>query len=495
VRELGVATAVLGVLALVVFGTYVRDGGFLMDDWINAAIAQFGGSPLDTIDQYRNPAYPSANHVGLPVAFALQFGVLGDRYGAHLAFLLLTSVLVVVVFYALLRDLKVPALHAGAMAALVLVWPFADSTRFWPTLAFNNVAVALWFGGILAALHGLRHERPRWHVLALALYAISILLYELTAAGVALSAALYLFVAPPRKVLPRWIADLLVTAASLVAFLELTPRRPSRGLDYMVEHLGDLLDQLPDLLAGVLWPFGGLPGGVAVAILIGVAALGVARGETRGLLMLGVGLFVPAEEYYLPLYPNQGNRVNIVAAFAFVVLLYGAALILAAEHRAVALAAIIAAAVIGVGYVIETRKDADDWSHAFALEQRTLSRLKQTVPKPPPNVTVYVYGQAGRVAEGIPVFDWRFDLTGAAKLMWDDPSINAYPILDGTDIVCDVDRLFPLGNGLDTAHGTAYETAIFADVRSGRYVGIDSPEECDRERQRFTPAPLLVPRR
>ena len=71
--------------------------------------------------------------------------------------------------------------------------------------------------------------------------------------------------------------------------------------------------------------------------------------------------------------------------------------------------------------------------------------------------------------------------------------MNGYPILTGTDLVCEADGMHPAGtNGLDINHGSRYGAALLVDVSAGRRVGIDSRSECERERARFEPAPLYV---
>lgn len=80
--------------------------------------------------------------------------------------------------YALLR---MPALHAFAVVALVLVFPFSDTTRLWAMAGYNQIAVVLWLLGVLVALRGLgatgRRGAPL-HAGAAALYVLGILVWS-----------------------------------------------------------------------------------------------------------------------------------------------------------------------------------------------------------------------------------------------------------------------------------------------------------------------------
>ncbi len=104
-RELLVVVAVLTALAALVYGTHVRDGGFLMDDWSNAAKTRFLAACCGTGSTGQGAGYlvqvqnlladgPAAYHIGLPVLIPFSFFAFRPAIAPHLALAVALGVLV-----------------------------------------------------------------------------------------------------------------------------------------------------------------------------------------------------------------------------------------------------------------------------------------------------------------------------------------------------------------------------------------------------------------
>src|SRR4051794_41961700 len=82
----------------------------------------------------------------------VEHWALGADKHLHLAMALLFGVLTAWALYLLLRTCGGRVLEAAVPAALLLVFPWTDSTRLWATASFDTLAVALYFvGAVLAA--------------------------------------------------------------------------------------------------------------------------------------------------------------------------------------------------------------------------------------------------------------------------------------------------------------------------------------------------------
>lgn len=330
----------LTVLCALAYGVFVADGGFYWDDWQLAARARYPPlvdpnfwGPVDlSLLKYR----PVIGLV-LPGLHLL----IGPTPWAHILVGLAINVAVSLCFFLLLRRLGLPAPPAALAAALVLLFPWADAQRFWPTAAVNALGVIFALLGAMAALAGLRApERPRrvgLTVLALVLLALATLSYELVAVPALLMVVVYAGEVGVRRGLRRWVPDLVVVAASL-ALVASNQTRRTQSLDEQLTHAKDILDAAVTLFARVVEPFGSPPrglvlGGVALLVTIALAVAArrppgdPARAALRGWVVVlaaclvaalaSYALLVPADEHYSPLAPGVNNRINLVAALPF----------------------------------------------------------------------------------------------------------------------------------------------------------------------------------
>ena len=262
-REIAIVTAGLAVLCAVAYGPHVFDGGFYWDDWQLAARARF--PPLHSPD-YAGPidlvllGYRPVLALLLPATHA----VLGPHPAAHILFGLALNVATMACFFAFLRELDVPALPAGLMACLALIFPWSDSMRLWSTAAINTVGVILYLLGTIAALHGVRAGDPRRRrnlaILGVVLIVLGVLTYEVAAAAALLSVFLYAREIPWRAAVRRWAIDVVAVVAA-AAWVAIHTPRTMEPLGRMIDHGVDIVGESARLESLAAAPFGSPPRG------------------------------------------------------------------------------------------------------------------------------------------------------------------------------------------------------------------------------------------
>lgn len=467
--------------AAAVFGPQVANGGFYWDDWQNAANTHFSREPglfgaLESATERPVFGYRPV----LTTLLVLEHEAFGRHVWLHLAMAVLFGVLLAWALYLLLRTLGFGRIDAGVPAALLLAFPWVDSTRFWATASYDALAVALYLLGLGLAVRGLRTRRAWAAVASLVLYLAAAWTYEIVAVGVLASVFVYLLVAPRRAALQRFGADLLLVAVALALVVSGTTRDP-QSLGDQLDHARVIAGQAFTLFARAVLPLGAVPGWVGALLLAGVLLVAWRRRDRWAALALcgllyvaaGYALFVPALPHYQPLEPGTTNRMNVLAAVGFVVLAYALARMVAGRRTwlAVALGALVA-----VGYVVKLGGDEGDWQRSAELQQEVLRSLP---PAPAPGSTLYTFGAPTFAGPNVPVFSLPFDLKAAARLRYHDSSIAAYPLAERDGIVCGRLGLYPTGGSYGPVHGEQYGHAVLVDVRSGRAIPIGSRAECE----------------
>jgi hypothetical protein len=482
-KELALALAGFLVLGAALFGPQVARGGFYWDDWQNSAnvhVTDADSSLFASLD--RGTLRPVFGYRPvLTILLVVEHWALGEDPAPHLAMAALFGVLTAWALYLLLRTCGLAPLESCVPAALLLVFPWTDSTRLWATASFDTLAVALYLLGAGLAVSGMRRRWPT--IASLALYLVACWTYEVVSVAVLFSVALYLCVAPRRDALRRFALDACVVAVALLVVVTGTSRTP-QSLSSQVHHAGTLASQAFSLLSRALVPVGsGLPGVVGLIVLVAVCAYGFARGERRWLAVTGLGalcvvagytLFVPAAPYYEPLAPGTTNRMNVLAAVGYAVLVYGLVRILV-RRPAIAVAV---CALIGAGYVVKVANDEGGWQRSARLQAQVLD----AVPRTTPGMTYYTFKAATFAAPGVPVFSLPFDLKAAVRLRDHTHLAAAYPILGGTVVQCAPDLVYPTGGTYGRVHGAHYRHAVFVDVRRRQAITIRTRGQCLRER-------------
>lgn len=515
-RELGIAWALLVLVGIAAFAANIRDSGFSTDDWSNAVISlQTPGGVGGVLSEYADitPYRPL-----LILYVPLTYWVFGTHMGFHLAWSVALGIFVSGMLYGLLRECRLPRLHAFLVAALLLVFPWADSTRMWPTASMASLAIGLGVAGIWVALIGLRRGSRRLHVAAVALYLASILTYEITAAMIAAAGLLYIARHGWRAARLRWAADLAVVIAAAAWNSSTTPRPQAFQVAALWSHFKLIVREGGGLVARSAVP-GGLPSTtlvllvlLAVFVVAGALAWG-RRGSAlawnlRPWLLLGLGgaavivvgwaIFVPTDPYYTPTVYGFTNRVNALAAVGLAMFLYAAAGVIGTlvgrlRPRTPVLAVAVTVAitvVLGGSYVKVLDRHSDLWVGAFRGEMGALGQIASQYPRLPSNSTLLTFGYPGYQAPGVPIFDVKWDLNSALKLQYDDPTVSGYPVVAPAKVRCSEKGVEAAGGAIAGLPLIPYGRAILFDVPTGRHVVPSNAARCKSMLPGFVPGPL-----
>jgi GNAT superfamily N-acetyltransferase len=514
--ELLAVLGLLAALAAATLGSRIAHGGFSNDDWSYLTLAQHPG-PSGVVDAFHYLWFRPLMLLYWPATF----GLLGSHAGAHLVLLAATCVAESLLLYAIVRALGAERLFAGAIAALTLILPLADSTRVWVCMDANVGSVALWLGGILVALAAFRrHGRGAalLHATAGLLYLSSIALYEITGAAV-LATGLLFVVREGRRALVVWALQALAAVLFLALITSHTFYEPLHG-HALLRHAGTVAHEAPRALADAIWApgdpsrLGALLACLAVLLVLGTGAVRLWRGSlaeptaqvVRRWLGFAAGAIVAAgagwamivpSAYLSPMLPGQANRGNIVAGPALVVLLTAVAVVagaLVADRRpggragppgrpgamgrAAALTA-LALVAVGAGYATQLHRDVRAWNRASAEQRRIVGVIAAQLGSVPAGSTILSAAAPVETAPGVPVFAAPWDLAGALTLRWHDASLRAYPIVGDWRIACGRSGLV-LHNANDVfgPQEGPYGSTYVVDVARGRSLRIDGRKAC-----------------
>jgi hypothetical protein len=505
------------VLGAIVYGDHVLDGGFVLDDWTNFAMVDFHpGGILADYAAFLSVSY-SRPLAGLPTA------VLGNVFGQHMGlWLAWTAGLGVPVslgVFWILRLLGFRTVDAFAVGALVYVFNGSSTLRLWMSGGGEQIAIAWTLLGFVLALYALRAHGRRALVLhgaSLMLYLAALLFVEMTLSVMLASVLLYLLVAPWRAAVARWAVDVAVLAP--VALLVTTSQgaRSPQDLGGMIEHARLIADQSWTLFMTVVIPFTVDWWQVVIPLVaIVVASIVVARRAPAGspqrtillrwLASAGAGLvfvaisyaiYAPADNWYVPLQPGVGNRINGVAAIGWMLLGYAVLRLLAelvVRRRLVAVAAPVLSLMFAGVYVERTLQDARAYQDGFATGRETLLALRDAIPDPPDDAMVYAFGQPLETAPGIPVFHSTWDLTSAAQVMWHDQSVRALPAFPSLQLQCRAGDVVPViwdNPVVGEPFRSRYGRTFFVDTQTGTGLAITSRRICQDAAKTWARSPL-----
>jgi hypothetical protein len=460
--EAAVALAALLVLAAVVLGPRIAHGGLFSDDWNNYMIYTWE-QPGGLFDAVSRSAELNSYRPFLVLYVPATVRVFGDNSHLFLAWAALLACLMSTSFFLLLRTLGMERLHAGVLAALLLVFPISASTRLWATASHPALAVATCFLGLAIAIRGLRLTGWRavaTHALAVGLYLVSLWNHELIAPAVLASVLLYRLFVPWPPALRRYVFDFaaVVLTLGLITSKGTNPAQ-AQTLAEIVKHGFDVSYQAALAVAASTLPF--LPATLAVAIfpvLILALALLVVRlpaGDPArepalrwsliaagGLIAMAVAysIFIPGPNvaFNEPLALGFGQRTSLLAGAGIVVFVYAAlqlSTVFLARGRSWwprhgTFAAIAAIVLIGGGYTYRLEQNAQAWDRAEAIQKDVLAAIKARLPQPlPSGSTVFAGGYPTYSAPDVPAFALYDDLNGAIKAAYDDGTISAFPIV------------------------------------------------------------------
>jgi hypothetical protein len=524
--------AVLLVLTVVgagVYGSNAIHGGFLSDAWSTRATYVFAPNSgfFGGVSRFLEESNISVRPLLAVLLSGYNF-VFGGHMGFWLAWLVATNVAMCGLLYLLLRRLSLGLIDSAVIAVLVLVFPAASALRLWAAMVASPVTISLALIGFLLALTAFECENRRkslfLHGLSLLFFVASLLLYELALPVMMLSVLIYRFKAPWRPAIYRWLVDAVVLGT-----IALTVTRSSesgfQNNGSMFDHAREIYSQLHTLLATVVLPFGSarwyillllalipLAGAVVYRLLPHDAELRRDLGRWLTVMAAGVvivlasyAIFIPALEYYVPLRVGDGSRINAVPSIGWVLLFYGGARLVGVlvfqevpnRRRLAQGLAILACALVAIGWIRSLRAESDSYIGAFREDLRVLATVQTEIPQPAPESTIWTFGQPVLYALEIPVFANTWDMTTAIQLQYDDPSLTSYVALPETTFDCRAHELVPGGayaeGTLNSALASAYGRTYFINTVTGEAVQIDSRADCLQAAETFEPSPLLPP--
>ncbi len=503
---------ILAILAIFICAPRILHGSDIMDDWALRAEAHFigfGGLLKQLLLQ-------DARRPFAALYFATLFSALGSNIKLLLVVSSMSRFLLSASLYALLRELRFGWLDSVAIAGLTLLFPSSDSTWMWPSASSFSVAVACLLLGCLINVRAVRNSGRHAGCLrasGIALISAGILTNELVVPLALASGALYFMLTAPRRALHSWSIDLLVLAIVIITFtFHLIPvihgsdNHEISNFPQMRHHAHVILSQSSTLLTHSLLPLGtprnttvlGMVG-VIMALALVVTLLLKPRAASRrslvkwlavatiGLLVIGLGyvMLVPANIYYVPLQPGLGNRINAVSAIGMTLVLY-AGVALAAQlvfrelpHAPLLINGFIVLAVIlaGVGYARSIHADELAWRQSGEFESAILVDLRTHVPTPPPNTSLVTIDAPVETTPGVPVFDASWDLNGAVELMWNDPTLRAFPMAPGMSLECTTGQLRVNLPGSPAIWQATYPVDVM-DVATGTAVVLKNQTSC-----------------
>jgi hypothetical protein len=521
---------VLLLVGAAAFGPHVDGGGFYYDDWATYSTYHLGPD-AGLISSAGAFLRVDAQRPLLALWLAASEGVFGADMRLRLAWTALLAVAVASSLYLALRTLGLPRLHAFVIAVLALLFPYSDARWLWSTLSGPAFSLCCYLLGVAVAVGGLRSAGARAvarHAGAIALFALSILTYEITAAAIALTGVLYLGRAPVRAVATRWSVDVVMVAlTALLVTSRAVPIIPggnphtSLSLHDQVVHARLIGSQGAVLLARTAWPFADVPKLLVLGVVAALAgaAVVVIRSRRRaadadvrrwlaaavlGLIMAGAGwlTFVPADWYYAPLQVGIGNRVNMLAGLGLVTVVYASAMLatsLAAHALHVspgrtAWIAVTFAVALGVSYAQRVAADVRTWDAAYRRESAALRVMSRLLPGPMPGTTILLFGSPGFRAPGVPIFAASWDLNGAVHRVANDPTLSAYPVLEGSVVRCGLAGVTVTGGVLPAeATPAPYHHVVALDLPSRTVERLMDPRACRQWVARVAPGPLLDP--
>lgn len=504
-RELIVIGPGLALITLLMCAPHILHGGFYYDDWGVVALGRFPspGGLLHGLwlDYGQRP--------GQVLYYAALDEALGTHAPLRLALAASTVLLQATCLYALLRALGLAARHAACVAALSLTFPFSDSVWLWGILSLTSFAITAALLGLILALrafHSAGRRALALHAASLALFAVSILSYEVFAVAGSLAGLLYIRAVGLRRARVRWALDVVVIGMALAvarAALPIDVATPSQmqSLGGMTAHVGVIARAGAQLAGVAALPVAGISpwagAGLLAAVLAGasVLRLRLPGGDTtraelgRWLAIAAVGVlvavaawmvYVPAPDHYSPSAAGTVNRVNAAAAIGIAVLVYSSLVLLAGlltrllrlPSASAALLAAAATIALGTGYLKQTAADARAWDAAAADQRQLLRDLHAILPRPGRAATLYVFDAPQTVGPGIPVLNTTLDLTSAVRISYATSAVTGVPLEAGTSLLCGLRG--PSANGVNGAYRDSY----LVDIGARRAVRLIGRRQC-----------------
>lgn len=454
-----VAIAAIAIVATLAYVQPVFDTGWYYDDWSNAAAFHDAPSqsPAGLFTECR--AFDPADRPGACLYHAGAYWVIGSHIkGYHLLSILLLAASAALL-YLLLARCRMPRGLALLVALLFVLFPGSDATRLWPTAVVGQYALVLYLAAVLLGIRALQREgrsATLLHAGSILLLVLTFFTYENLVAVVALGGIFYWRAIGnlERPVILRAAVDLALAVSFVGYRFLLAPVDASSG--FVVERsVGETLDRAVTIAEGawVSWHTLFVPTTfVLVALLAGAAfaawSFSQRRATRRGILrwmavagaaalvaLAAVSAYVPAADLYVPQVGSLFNRLNLVAAPAYVVLFV--ALLGACWHalretfgdRGAALAAGLVVLAVAVHQAAVSRDSQQAWAESWRAQGQALNGLRAAAPQIPDDASIVTFGHPIWERGFIPVFASSWDVRGAIDERTGNDPPRALPFL------------------------------------------------------------------
>jgi hypothetical protein len=529
--QFGLVLLGLLILAGIVYEPQAIHGGFLSDAWANRA--NFMYAPVHGFFNKISFLAEQPNIAPRPLQ-AVYIVLLNSIFGSHVGFWLtwqvLTNVFMCAAFYLLLRKLGFRWLDAGVIAALVLIFPAASSIRFWLATIWGPASLTFVCVGFLLALYAFeaktRRNKLLLHGASLLFFVLSLLLYEIALLVILAGILIYLLRAPWREALARWAADIVVLGIlALTVTLKSSEGHAETEMGAF-NHGKLILEQAKTLGMTIVLPLNSDQWYLILLVLL-VPALGGAawwlrdkvdpvRAELQRWLLtmaagavvvvLGYVIYAPGTDYYQPLLPGIGDRVNLVPSFGWVLMLYAGAMLIATlalrdVRRArtwISVAAALGCLLIAAGWLRTIGTYSGYYSRAYQEDVRVLTTMQENLPNPKEGSTIWTFGQPVEEGPGVPIFGNTWDMTTSVQLKYDDPTLTSLVAYPENEFECTAAGVNPKGRyaveGVTPPqYISPYGKTYFIDTTSGENMAIESRQDCEAAIGSYPLAPLSPP--
>jgi hypothetical protein len=456
-RDLLLLVAVAAISA----APYVTRLGFYSDDW--AFLALLSNAPSQSFSELAATQYdndPNLRRRPLQIVYqALLFKAFGlNPLGYHL---INTAVLasVVVLIYAISRELTLPRLLALSIALVYMQLPNYSTDRFWFAAFSYALTVALFLAGTFAFLRSAKSVHQRvwvaWGTLLLSAAALGIEIVIPLIAAIPVAVWVRARHHPSRHCFGQsrltaapvlFGTPLLVSAGAVVYKALISDANGPPGLYYAVRlAVGSIMVNAGTF--GIAYPHtflwsvpqlsaeaAGLACLLTVLVFCALSRDDMPDGSPKFwqiLILAGVAVFILGTVIFLItpriLFWSVGiaNRVWIAAALGIAVTIVGCAgrvsMLFSARSRGVIFSVLITVVCVS-GFVVTTAL-ARYWVSAWPLQLEVLDDLRQTLPTLRSGTTVLLSGVCPYVGPAI-VFESPWDFAGALRLAYGDPTLR-----------------------------------------------------------------------
>jgi hypothetical protein len=530
-RQFGLLAILLSAIAALLYAPNAIHGGFLSDAWSNFALYEF--APVHGFGHILSYFLEQPNIAPRPLQ-AVYLLTLSETFGIHVSLWLTlqnaTFVGMALMLFLLLRRLSVPAFDAGCIAVLLLVFPAVDSVHFWTAMIWAPLSIGMALLGFILGLAAFDTESKRarllLHAVSLLLFVASLLLYEVTLLLMLCSVLLYRLRVPWRVAAWRWAVDCIVLIPLVLTVTLASSAGHQETEAGLYAHASAIFTAGRLLFTTIVLPLGtaswyviGLLALIPATALLVQRSLGASDPDRKvlkrwlivllgGLLVvaLGYAMYIPGTDYYNPVAPGVGDRINAVASIGWVLIVYSlASLAATVAFRGIprgrmlsSAGAALACALIAVGWIKVINSYSDAFISAYGEDVRVLSVVRETVPKPVSGSTIWTFGQPIELRPGVPVFGNTWDMTGSVQLTYDDPTLTSLVADEGTIFHCALKGVIPGGvyaveGKPDPTYYSKYGQTYFVDTTNGRAKLIRNQAQCRDLSHRFPLSPALPP--